>query len=170
VRFPVATRIAGTLLGGLLLVCGWDYFQIGRTVPAMADAGVRATAIVVDKQARKLTLLRNADVLKSFDVALGPTPIGPKQREGDGSKNPRSHGHLALHISYPSPSDLTQARQLGVSPGGDIMIHGLLNGLGWFGQVHRAIDWTNGCIAVTNSEIEEIWSLVEVGTPIEIKP
>jgi murein L,D-transpeptidase YafK len=180
VRISVATRIAGAFLGGLLLVSGWDYFQISRTMPAMAEAAERATVIVVDKQARKLTLLRHADVLRSYDVVLGRTPIGPKEREGDGrtpegryvidSKNPRSHAHLALHISYPSAGDLTQARRLGVSPGGDIMIHGLLNGLGWFGAVHRAIDWTNGCIAVTNSQIEEIWSLVDVGTPIEIKP
>jgi murein L,D-transpeptidase YafK len=170
----------GALTIGLLLLSGLDYLQLDRTVPTMAATNAQATAIVVDKAGRKLTLLHNGDVLKIYDVALGHAPIGPKQREGDGrtpegryvidSKNPRSHNHLALHVSYPDAGDRAKALRLGASAGGDIMIHGLHNGLGWLGSVHRAIDWTDGCIAVTNSQIEEIWSLVEVGTPIEIKP
>jgi murein L,D-transpeptidase YafK len=177
---PVAITGAGVLMVGLLLLCVQDYLQLDRTVPTMVAANTRATTIVVDKAARKLTLLHNGDVLKAYDVALGHAPVGHKQREGDGrtpegryvidSKNPRSHNHLALHVSYPDASDRARALRLGASAGGDIMIHGLHNGLGWLGSVHRAIDWTDGCIAVTNSQIEEIWSLVEVGTPIEIKP
>jgi murein L,D-transpeptidase YafK len=164
----------------LLLLSGRDYLQLDRTVPTMTAANAQATAIVVDKTVRKLTLLRNGDVLKTYDVALGHAPVGPKQREGDGrtpeghyvidSKNARSHNHLALRVSYPDATDRARAWRLGASPGGDIMIHGLHNGLGWLGSLHRAIDWTDGCIAVTNSQIEEVWSLVEVGTPIEIKP
>ena len=165
---------------GLFLLSGRDYLQLDRTVPTMTAANAQATAIMVDKSARKLTLLRNGNVLKTYSVALGHAPIGPKQREGDGrtpegryvidSKNPRSHNHLGLHVSYPDATDRARALQLGASAGGDIMIHGLHNGLGWLRSVHRAIDWTDGCIAVTNSQMEEIWSLVEVGTPIEIKP
>jgi murein L,D-transpeptidase YafK len=165
---------------GLLLLPGWDYLQLDRKVPTMAAANAQATVIVVDKTARKLTLLHNGDLLRTYDVALGHAPVGPKQREGDGrtpegryvidSKNSRSHNHLALHVSYPNATDRASALRLGASPGGDIMLHGLHNGFGWLGSLHRAIDWTDGCIAVTNSQIEEIWSLVEVGTPIEIKP
>jgi murein L,D-transpeptidase YafK len=176
----IAIGGAGGLTIGLLLLSGWDYLQLDRTVPKMAAANAQATAIVVDKAAHKLTLLHNGDVLKAYDVALGRAPIGPKQREGDGRtpegryvidfKNPRSHNHLALHVSYPDATDRARALRLGAPAGGDIMVHGLHNGLGWLGSVHRAIDWTDGCIAVTNSQIDEIWSLVEIGTPIEIKP
>jgi murein L,D-transpeptidase YafK len=165
---------------GLVLLSAWDYQQLDRMVPTMTAANAQAPAIVVAKRARKLTLLRSGNVLKTYDVALGHAPIGPKQREGDGrtpegryvidSKNSRSHSHLALHVSYPDATDRERALRLGASAGGDIMIHGLRNGLVWLGSLHRAIDWTDGCITVTNSQIEEIWSLVEVGTPIEIKP
>jgi murein L,D-transpeptidase YafK len=105
---------------------------------------------------------------------------GYKQREGDGRtpegryaidfKNPRSRFHLALRISYPDASDRDSARRRGVPPGGDIMIHGLPNGLGWLGKYHLWRDWTDGCIAVTNGQIEEIWASVDVGTPVEIRP
>lgn len=125
---------------GLLLLSGRDYLQLDRTVPTMAAANPQATVIVVDKTARKLTLLHNGDVLKAYDVALGQAPIGPKQREGDGrtpegryvidSKNRRSHNHLALHVCYPDATDRARAVRLGASPGGDILMHGLHNGLG----------------------------------------
>ena len=86
------------------------------------------------------------------------------------SRNPHSQFHLALHISYPNDADRARARRLGVNPGGDIMIHGLPPQWAWLGAAHRKTDWTLGCIAVTNPEIEEIWALVRIGTPIEIKP
>jgi murein L,D-transpeptidase YafK len=110
----------------------------------------------------------------TYHVALCHAPIGrdghtPEGRYVIDSKNPRSHSHLALHVSYPDASDRTRALRLGASAGGDIMIHGLHNGLGWLGSVHHVIDWTDGCIAVTIQR-STIWSLVEVGTPIEIKP
>jgi murein L,D-transpeptidase YafK len=118
-------------------------------------------------------------VLATYPVALGGTPIGPKRQEGDqrtpeGSytidyKNPRSHDYLALHISNPSAADRASAQRRGVPPGGDIMIHGLHNGLGWFSGLHLWLDWTDGCVAVTNRQMDEIWPLA-VGTPVEIRP
>jgi murein L,D-transpeptidase YafK len=77
---------------------------------------------------------------------------------------------LALHINYPNPADRDRAHKLGVKPGGDIEIHGLGAKFGWVGAAHRQVDWTDGCIAVTNSEIDEIFPLVDVGTPVEILP
>jgi murein L,D-transpeptidase YafK len=134
----------------------------------------------VEKAARRLTLFAGSMPLKTYRVALSRAPIGPKAQEGD-QRTPEgiysidrrkedSAFHRALHISYPNPSDLTQATQRGVAPGGDIMIHGLPNGRGWIGKLHRVRDWTSGCIAVTDAQIEEIWRAVPDGTPIEIRP
>jgi murein L,D-transpeptidase YafK len=110
---------------------------------------------------------------------LGGHPVGNKIQEGDERtpegnylidwRNQKSIAHLSLHISYPNQADISQAKALGVSPGGNIMIHGILNGWGWLGRLHSYWDWTNGCIAVTNAEMREIWSLVPDGTPITIR-
>ena len=164
----------------VLSVAAWDALKLDRKAPPQAPADARATTIVVEKQARRLTLWRRDRVLAAYQASLGGTPIGHKEREGDGRtpeglyaidfKHPRSHFHLALRISYPSRADRESARRRAVAPGGDIMIHGLPNGLGWLSGFHLARDWTDGCIAVTNAQIEEIWALVEVGTPVEIKP
>jgi murein L,D-transpeptidase YafK len=165
---------------GLLSVVGWDFLQLGRRAPELAPADARATAIVVEKSARRLTLLRNGEVMKTYDVALGRAPTGHKQQEGDGRtpegvyaidfKNARSRFHLALRISYPNAQDRERAQRRGVSPGSDIMIHGLPNGLGWLAGLHLWRDWTDGCIAVTDRQIDEIWPLVDVGTTVEIRP
>jgi murein L,D-transpeptidase YafK len=139
-----------------------------------------ADQIVVEKAARRLTLIRAGAPLKVYCVALGRAPVGAKEQEGD-QRTPEgsyvidfhkkdSDFHRALHISYPSDQDVERAVARGVSPGGDIMIHGLPNGSGWVGALHRRTDWTAGCIAVTDSEIEEIWRAVPDGTPIEIRP
>jgi murein L,D-transpeptidase YafK len=151
----------------------------------IASAGAATTAqqadrVVVLKSRRILELKHGNTVLKTYGIALGSVPVGPKERQGDhktpegtyviDSKNEHSHYHLALHVSYPSPGDRERARKMGVSPGGDIMIHGLPAGYSWLGAAHRRIDWTDGCIAVTNKEIEEIWGLVKIGTVVEIKP
>lgn len=119
-------------------------------------------------------------VISSYRIALGGNPVGPKTRQGDrrtpegtyviDSRNAQSHYHRSLHISYPDAADRERARKLGVSPGGDIFIHGLPNGYGAIGAAHRLHDWTDGCIAVTDQEIEEIWKLVDNGTPVEIRP
>jgi murein L,D-transpeptidase YafK len=140
----------------------------------------KADFIVVRKAKREMVLLRNHRVLKSYRIALGRNPVGRKLRQGDGKtpeglykivgRNPASAFHRSLRISYPNAEDRARARRAGVSPGGDIMIHGLPNGRGYIGAAHRLIDWTEGCIAVTNKEIEEIWRLVPDGTPVRIEP
>ncbi len=137
-------------------------------------------SIVVEKKARKLTLFRDGRPTRTYLVALGLKPQGDKVRAGDNrtpeglffidARQPNSKYHLALHISYPSPVHRARAQSIGADPGGDIMIHGLPNGLGAAGASHRKNDWTNGCVALTDQEIEEIWSVVPIGTPIEIKP
>ena len=139
-----------------------------------------ADHIVIVKSSRTMTLMNHDKVLKTYRVALGSSPIGAKQKRGDhktpegeyriDAKNPHSQYHLALHISYPNAHDRQRAHKLGLNPGGDIMIHGLPPGYASFGSKHTQWDWTWGCIAVTDEEIEEIWNLVPVGTRVEIKP
>jgi murein L,D-transpeptidase YafK len=145
-----------------------------------AAAPIHADKIVIVKSARTMTLLSGGKVLKTYKVALGSVPIGPKRVEGDhktpegdyiiDAKNQHSQFHLSLHISYPSAADQQRARSLGQPPGGAIMIHGLARPFAYLGPLHRQTDWTDGCIAVTNAEIEEIWKLVPVGTTVEIRP
>ena len=135
--------------------------------------------IVVEKSARKLSVFRNGKLLKTYPVALGGNPVGPKQEEGDMKtpegvytidyRNPQSDFHLSLHVSYPSADDIARAAERGVSAGCDIMIHGLPNGESTI-DAYRNSDWTLGCIAVTNEEIEELWRITPDGTPIEIRP
>jgi murein L,D-transpeptidase YafK len=141
---------------------------------------LHADRILVEKSARRLTLLRNGQPVKTYAVALGRSPTGHKEQEGDGRTpegtytidfhKPDSDYHLALHISYPNADDIARAAERGVSAGSDIMIHGLRNGTGAIGAAHRLRDWTAGCIAVTDGEIEEIYRAVADGTPIEIRP
>lgn len=139
-----------------------------------------ANLILIEKSAHTMKLMRGSEVLKTYKVALSTVPVGPKEREGDhrvpegkyfvDRKNPASKFDRALHVSYPNAADVELARKLGVKPGGDIEIHGLSRQYAFVGSLHRQADWTNGCIAVTNSEIEEIWPLLPVGTRIEIRP
>ncbi len=139
-----------------------------------------ADKILIEKNKRQLTLLSKGEVIKTYKIALGANPVGPKERQGDNktpegiyiidSRNRQSDFHLSLHISYPNGKDRMRAKELGVSPGGDIMIHGIKNGFAWVGASHSNTDWTNGCIAVTNEEMEEIFKLVPNGTTVEIRP
>ena len=141
---------------------------------------VTADRVLVEKGARRLTLLRDGTPLKTYRVALGRAPVGPKQQEGDQRTpeglylldfhNADSDYHRALHVSYPEQRDIERAAAAGVPPGCDIMVHGIRNGMGWIGAFHRRHDWTAGCIALTDFEIEEIWRAVPDGTPIEIRP
>jgi tetratricopeptide (TPR) repeat protein len=136
--------------------------------------------ILIEKNARRLMLISQGEVLKSYNIALGGNPIGPKERQGDNKtpegtyaidgRNKDSRFHLSLHISYPNERDKNRAKELGVSPGGDIMIHGIKNGFSWVGDAHTEVDWTKGCIAVTDEEIEEISKLAPNGTIVEIRP
>ncbi len=129
--------------------------------------------IVVHKGRREMLLLAGESVVRSYRVALGRDPVGHKQREGDGRtpegrytidwRNPNSKYHLSLHLSYPSPEDLERAEAAGENPGGDIMIHGVKPGV-----AHPESDWTEGCIAVADAEMDEIWRLVADGTVVEI--
>lgn len=136
--------------------------------------------ILIEKKKRILTLFSKGKVLKTYKIALGKNPFGPKERQGDNktpegiyvidSRKRDSRYHISLRISYPNEKDKKRAKELGVSPGGNIMIHGLRNDFSWAGDFHTSVDWTNGCIAVTNEEIEEIDRLVPDGTIVEIRP
>ncbi len=163
--------------------------RVGRLLPLFVLLSTVASAepkaepkvdhVVVLKTKHELLLLSGDQVVKSYRVALGRGGLGPKRRQGDGRtpeglyridhRNPASKYHLALHISYPESSDKQRAQRLGVNPGGDIMIHGLPPEYSWVGRKHLLSDWTEGCIAVTDSEIEEIWELVPDGTPVEVR-
>ena len=136
--------------------------------------------VLVEKGARRLTLLRQGRALATYPVSLGFSPLGHKQREGDGRtpegryrvewKNPQSVAYLSLKVSYPEPPEIAAAEARGEPPGGFIMIHGIMNGFGWLGALHRMVDWTDGCVAVTNAEMQAIYARVDPGTPIEIRP
>lgn len=166
-RIRILTGLSILLLYGSGLAQTWD-------PPLHADR------VVVLKRERTLQLLSQGKVIKTYKVALGGDPVGAKARQGDhrtpegiyvlDSRNAHSKFYKSIHISYPSARDRTAARQKGVSPGGDVFVHGLPNGYGWIGAGHRAKDWTDGCIAVTDQEIDEIWRAVANGTPIEIRP
>jgi murein L,D-transpeptidase YafK len=142
--------------------------------------GTTIDRIVVEKSAKRLSIFGGGNQIKIYRIALGRNPVGAKQEEGDmktpegiykiDSRNAQSNFHLALHISYPSDEDNQRAATRGVSAGSDIMIHGIQNGRGWIGAFHRWKDWTAGCIAVTDEEIEELWRVTPDGTTIEIRP
>ncbi len=144
-----------------------------RAASALAPAAQQADAIRVSKSERRMQLLRDGKVLRTYRIALGDAPVGHKRQQGDertpegdytiSFRNAKSRFHLSLRVSYPNAADRAQAAARGVDPGGDIMIHGNTPP-GYTG------DWTDGCIAVTDAEIEEIWRLVPVGTPIRIDP
>ena len=141
---------------------------------------LHADRVLVLKRERTLQLLRQGKMIRSYKVALGGDPIGPKTRQGDhktpeglyvlDSRTAHRQFYKSIHISYPSSREREAARQRGVSPGGDVFVHGLPNGYGWVGSSHRLKDWTDGCIAVTNGEMDDIWQAVADGTPIEIRP
>lgn len=153
---------------------------LGKKFFAYAIQKGSVDRILIEKNARRLMLISQGEVLKSYNIALGGNPIGPKERQGDNKtpegtyvidgRNKDSRFHLSLHISYPNERDKNRAKELGVSPGGDIMIHGIKNGFSWVGDAHTAVDWTKGCIAVTDEEIEEISKLAPNGTIVEIRP
>ena len=161
-RTLIAGAVATAALGG----CATSKF---RTYD-----GPEVTYIVVNKEARRMYLFHNYDVLERYNIDLGFAPTGDKQIEGDGKtpegryfidrRNPNSKFYLSLGISYPNAKDRAEARRLGKSPGGDIFIHGKPH------PFKRDTDWTWGCIAVTNREMEDVYAMVRNGTPIQINP
>lgn len=144
--------------------------------------GPRADLVVVEKSKHKMYLFEDGEVLKAYDISLGQNPIGHKRQRGDmrtpegryiiDYKNNNSKFYRSLNISYPNEFDIAQARHRGVDPGDDIVIHGLPNGVSDNSPAAQEIpkNWTEGCIAVRNFEMDEIWSLIDVDTPIEIRP
>lgn len=156
----------------ITLVCVYPAFA--NSVDPVADL------VRVHKKARKLEVLSEGRVTQTFSIALGGNPEGHKTREGD-KKTPEGKYQLdyrksdsafykALHVSYPNERDVAYARAQQVSPGGQIMIHGQKNGFGWLSPIMQRFDWTNGCIAMSNEDMDVLWTLVPEGTPIEILP
>ena len=148
--------------------------------PIVSSVSSKADAVVVDKSDSRLYLKRNGKVIESFRVTFGSDPKGHKVQQGDGRtpegnytldyKNPHSRYHKSIHISYPNSKDRANARRLGVNPGGDIMIHGQPNDWGWASTITQLFNWTDGCIALTNKDMDVVWSTVDAGTPILIRP
>jgi len=155
-------------------------FAVLISLAATAQGMQKADLVIVDKSERRLTLMHNGQPFGTYRIALGGNPVGHKRQEGDQKtpegryvldyKKPDSAYYKAIHILYPNAADKAQARKRGVSPGGQIMIHGQKNGYGWLGSIIQKTDWTEGCIAVTDAEMEDIWLRVDAGTPIEINP
>ncbi|QPK65492.1 L,D-transpeptidase family protein [Methylomonas sp. LL1] len=150
------------------------FFSASMPVAAVAD-GVR-----IYKAAHKLQVLDGRRVLYEFPVSLGRNPQGHKLQEGDGRtpegmyrldyKNPASAFYKAIHISYPNSKDVAAAKQRGVDPGGQVMIHGQRNGLGWLWFISRFFDWTQGCVALSDDDMDLLWNAVDAGTTVEILP
>ena len=166
------------VIAGMLSISGWLW---ANEPPEIRYTPLpKADKVVVQKAKRMLTLYANDQKIKSYHVHLGGNPIGHKQKEGDlrtpegeyilDWRNPNSSYFLSLHISYPNKEDIANARKRGVPPGKNIMIHGQPNWLSWQQYIKLQHDWTEGCIAVLNHEMYEIWEAVPDGTPIIILP
>ena len=149
-------------------------------LPPCAVAADKADQVVVLKSQARLFLKRHGKVIGSYHVALGGNPMGHKQRQGDQRtpegryvldlKNPHSAYYKSIRISYPNAADKARAKRKGVHPGGWIMIHGQKNGRGHLAPITQRVNWTDGCIAVTDADMDEIWQAVDVGTSIDILP
>jgi len=159
---------------GILWLCGLGLAQTAGKPALHVDR------VLVLKKERTLQLLSHDKVIKSYKVALGGDPVGPKTKQGDHKtpegvyvldfRNAHSQFYKSIHISYPNERDRAAARKNRVAAGGDVFVHGLPRGYGFVGASHRLKDWTDGCVAVTDEEIDEIWRAVADGTPIEIRP
>ena len=173
---PLRPRILSALSAFLLAAIVMPGFQ----GDARASDFPVADKVVVEKANRKLHLLKGGVAIRSFDIALGIRPVGDKEREGDfktpegnyllDARNPDSEYFLAIHVSYPDSRDRAEALRKGVDPGGAIMIHGQPNDPTRSEAYYRTQDWTNGCIAVSNSDMIDIWLMTSENTPIEIRP
>ncbi|MEI9885222.1 MAG: L,D-transpeptidase family protein [Rhizomicrobium sp.] len=161
------------------LVAAFAFSGVFEAARKPLPARARADLVVIEKDAHRMTLYARGRVLRRYVVALGSGGAAAKTRLGD-NLTPEGHYEIdgrdgasdfyrALHISYPSKMDRKVAAARLVSPGGGIAIHGLRNYTGWIGRWHRALDWTDGSIAVTDDEMDEIWRAVANGTPVEIR-
>lgn len=167
--------LLGVGLTGYKALAAANHFDKGHQTDL---ANITIDKVYVDKSERVLKLMSQGAVIKTYAIALGDNPVGHKQQQGDqrtpvGSytldyKNEKSKFYRSIHVSYPNTTDKARAKSRGVSAGGDIMIHGQKNGFGALGLLNQQRDWTEGCIAVTNDEMDEIMAAVKVGTPIEI--
>lgn len=168
----------GKKLQGFLAVLALATVAIAA--PASSNDFEIADRVVVKKSERKLLLMKDGRILKSSDIALGLVPEGHKEREGDFrtpegnyrliERNADSDYFLSIQISYPNPVDNGRAKARGESPGGQIMIHGQPNSPAYSPEYYRRTDWTNGCIAVSNSDMVDIWLMTALDTPIQILP
>ena len=155
---------------------------LALVMPAFAQASdfPLADKVLVEKGKRKLHLVANGAIFRTFDIALGVAPVGDKQQEGDqktpegtyllDARNPDSDYFLSIHISYPNVADRAVARQKGYDPGNAIMIHGQPNTPNYSAAYYQQEDWTNGCIAVSNSDMIDIWLMTPNDVSIEIRP
>ena len=153
----------------------WNYRNARCERPADGPVDL----IRIDKSEHLMSVYRAGRIVREFRVALGTGGPEPKVQQGDGrvpegvyritAHNPSSAFHLSLRIGYPTAEQVAAAARRGVNPGGDIMIHGLPNAKGWIGAKHTSVDWTDGCIAVTDREIEWLYRAVADGTPVEIR-
>jgi murein L,D-transpeptidase YafK len=140
----------------------------------------KADRVEVVKSTKTLSLFKGDNLIERYSVVFGGNPVGPKQQDGDKRtpegvyvldfKKADSAFHKAIHISYPNEHDVEYSRKRGVSPGGAIMVHGQKNGFGWASFLTQQFNWTNGCIALSNKNMESVWEAVDAGTLIEIKP
>lgn len=140
----------------------------------------KADAVLVIKSKNRLYLMNKGERIASFYVTFGQNPVGHKQKQGDERtpeghylldyKNRNSKFYKSIHISYPNAKDRANAKRRGVDPGGDIMIHGQTNGWGWASPIVQFFPWTDGCVALTNVNMDRVWGAVDPGTPIEIRP
>ena len=164
--------MSALLMAGLVMP-GWQESLLASDFPV-------ADRVVVEKSSRKLHLLKGGVPFRTFKIALGIRPVGDKEREGDfktpegtytlDARNPDSEYFLAIHVSYPNRRDRAEARKNGEDPGGAIMIHGQPNEPSRSEAYYRTQDWTNGCIAVSNSDMIDIWLMTSENTAIEIRP
>lgn len=155
-------------------------FLIILSISGTVYGADKADKVLVIKSDSTLYLQKNGKILKKYHIVFGGNPKGHKRQEGDERtpegryildyKKENSSFYKAIHISYPNKKDRERALASGVNPGGLIMIHGQKNGLGWLSWLSQRFNWTDGCIAVTNQEMDEIWNSVDIGTPIEIQP
>lgn len=178
VRFAPVLTVLSTLIFLSMLTSG-NLAASELTISAM-ETDRAINQVLVRKEKRRLYLMADDDVVKSYRISLGENPVGHKFVEGDARtpegeytldwRNSSSSFYKSIHISYPSGEDRELANSGGLNPGGSIMIHGLPNGVDDLAFAYTGLDWTNGCIAVSNDEMDEIWQLVTDGTPIRILP